>query len=128
MRISDWSSDVCSSDLNVGPPPPYTLAVAQPAGWRWRIPLQHRTGNGHVYSSAHMSEDEATALLLDQVVGETVSNPLPLRFTSGVRERGWDKNVLSLGLASGFIEPLESTAIHHGYPRLEFFPPFLNRR
>src|SRR3546814_7780220 len=91
MRISDWSSDVCSSDL------------------------------GHVYSSAHMSEDEATALLLDQVVGETVSNPLPLRFTSGVRERGWDTNVLSLGLASGFIEPLESTAIHLVYRGLEYF-------
>src|SRR3546814_17401097 len=72
-----------------------------------------------------MSEDEATALRLDQVVGETVSNPLPLRFTSGVRERGWDKNVLSPGLASGFIEPLESTATHRVYRGLEYFFRFL---
>src|SRR3546814_9881478 len=72
-----------------------------------------------------MGEDGATALLLDQVVGETVSNPLPLRFTSGVRERGWDKNVLSVGLASGFIEPLESTAIHLVYRGLEYFLRFL---
>src|SRR3546814_1868406 len=72
-----------------------------------------------------MSEDEATALLLDQVVGETVPNPLPLRFTSGVRERGWDKHVLSLGLASGFIEPLESTAIHLVYRGLAYFLRFL---
>ncbi|MCM8731722.1 tryptophan halogenase family protein [Hephaestia sp. GCM10023244] len=131
VGYTDWSHwllcdrAVAVQTENVGPPPPYTLAVAQPAGWRWRIPLQHRTGNGHVYSSAHMSEDEATALLLDQVVGETVSNPLPLRFTSGVRERGWDKNVLSLGLASGFIEPLESTAIHLVYRGLEYFLRFL---
>lgn len=127
----DWSHwllcdrAVAVQTENVGPPPPYTLAVAQPAGWRWRIPLQHRTGNGHVYSSAHMSEDEATALLMEQVVGAPVTNPLPLRFTSGVREKVWDRNVLSLGLASGFIEPLESTAIHLVYRGMDYFFRFL---
>ncbi len=127
----DWSHwllcnrAVAVQTENAGPPPPYTLAAAEPAGWRWRIPLQHRTGNGHVYSSAHMSEDEATALLLDRVAGETVTDPLPLRFTSGVREKVWEGNVLALGLASGFIEPLESTAIHLVYRGMDYFFRFL---
>jgi tryptophan halogenase len=131
VGYTDWSHwllcdrAVAVQTENVGPPPPYTLAVAEPAGWRWRIPLQHRTGNGHVYSSAHMSQDEATALLMDQVVGTPVADPLPLRFTSGVREKVWDKNVLSLGLASGFIEPLESTAIHLVYRGMDYFFRFL---
>ena len=131
VGYTDWSHwllcdrAVAVQTENVGPPPPCTLAVAEPAGWRWRIPLQHRTGNGHVYSSAHMSEDEAAALLMDQVVGAPVTDPLPLRFTSGVRDKVWDKNVLSLGLASGFIEPLESTAIHLVYRGMEYFFRFL---
>lgn len=105
---------------NVGPPKPYTLAQAQDCGWRWRIPLQHRTGNGHVFCSRYMSDDEATARLLEQVEGRPVVNPMVVPFKTGVREKIWDKNVLSLGLASGFIEPLESTAIHLIYRGMDF--------
>lgn len=106
---------------NVGPPPPYTLAHAQPAGWRWRIPLQHRTGNGHVFSSKHMSDDEATALLMSQIEGEPVMTPMPVPFKTGVREQIWRGNVMAIGLSAGFIEPLESTAIHLIYRGMEFF-------
>lgn len=106
---------------NNGPPPPYTLAHAQPAGWRWRIPLQHRTGNGHVFCSRYMSDDEATARLLDQVEGALVTDPMPVPFRTGVREKPWNGNVLSIGLSQGFIEPLESTAIHLIYRGIEFF-------
>ncbi|HEX2624770.1 MAG TPA: tryptophan halogenase family protein [Sphingomicrobium sp.] len=100
---------------NVGPPPPYTLAAAQSAGWRWRIPLQHRTGNGHVFSSAHMEADEARAMLLDAVEGPTLTEPMLLKFRTGARSEMWRGNVVAAGLAAGFIEPLESTAIHLVY-------------
>lgn len=118
VGYQDWSDllpmdrAVAMPTESVEPPKPYTIATAREAGWTWRIPLQHRVGNGHVYSSRFMDAERATQILLDNVDGEPLGDPNHLRFVTGRRDAFWSANCVAIGLSAGFLEPLESTSIH----------------
>ena len=118
VPYDDWSqwlfndSAIAVQTDSVGPAVPYTRAIAHDWGWQWRIPLQHRTGNGMVFSSRFVDDDTARGALLANLEGKPLTEPRVIRFTPGQRQQVWAGNVIGLGLASGFLEPIESTSIH----------------
>jgi tryptophan 7-halogenase len=116
--FDDWShylpcnSAIAVQTASVRPPVPYTRAIAHDAGWQWRIPLQHRQGNGIVYCNRYLDKDAALERLLGTVEGEVLTKPNVIQYTTGVRRRQWHRNCVAVGLSGGFMEPLESTSIH----------------
>ena len=118
VKLEDWSHwlpcdrAVALQTQSVRPAVPYVRSIAHPFGWQWQIPLQHRVGNGMVYSSRHVSDDEALATLLKNVQGEVLTKPRVIPFKACQRETVWERNCVAIGLSSGFLEPLESTSIH----------------
>ena len=116
--FDDWTHHLpCDSAIavqteSVGPAVPFTRAMAHDAGWQWRIPLQHRVGNGIVYCSRYLDHEAALERLLGNIEGRTLTKPNFLRFAAGARRRQWHRNCIAIGLSGGFMEPLESTSIH----------------
>ncbi|WP_158970235.1 tryptophan halogenase family protein [Paraglaciecola sp. L3A3] len=116
--FEDWShwlvndSAIAVQTKSTESPKPYTRSIAHDSGWQWKIPLQHRVGNGIIYSSKFMSDTDAEKHLLNNIEGETLTSPRKIAFKTGTRKLHWNKNCVAIGLSSGFLEPLESTSIH----------------